>query len=458
MAGQITRLQVSGHRFLARRMRHALVRADARMLDDPLRAQSLSLTGGAVLGTVAVAICAALGAWRPADDVGRSPILMVAETGALYVTVDERVHPVPNLASARLITGTTDTPAAVTQRAIDRADHGPALGIPGAPAHLGPALEAHEAQWTVCDDEHGSTTVLAGAARDTAMRTGAGVLVAARGTPTATYLLHGGWRSRVDLRRPAVVRALGLDGVAQREVSPTLLAAVPEAPPIEPPPIPAAGTPGPPALDGLTVGTVFSVPGTDAVDHYVVLADGVQRVGAVTADLIRYSHARADHRIPVLGPDVLGAVPVRTTLAVQTFPDDAGTVASRYVCVRWRADGAAGTSHSTVLHGDGLSGAPQALALVQADGAGPAVDAVAIPSGRSIWVRSVGVTGTGQRTGSLFLVTDSGVVFGVDTTESAARLGLTGAAAPAPWPVLSALPRGPQLSRAAASVARDGAP
>ena len=37
-----TRLAASGHRFLMRRMEHALVRRNIAMHDDPLRAQSLS--------------------------------------------------------------------------------------------------------------------------------------------------------------------------------------------------------------------------------------------------------------------------------------------------------------------------------------------------------------------------------------------------------------------------------
>ena len=41
-----TRLHVSGYRFLVRRMEHALVRGDTRMLDDPQRAQSLSFAAG----------------------------------------------------------------------------------------------------------------------------------------------------------------------------------------------------------------------------------------------------------------------------------------------------------------------------------------------------------------------------------------------------------------------------
>ncbi|MDY6995695.1 MAG: type VII secretion protein EccB, partial [Actinomycetota bacterium] len=56
----IARLQVSGHRFGVRRMEHALVRGDTRMLDDPLRAQSISLLAGALLAAVIVTVCAVL--------------------------------------------------------------------------------------------------------------------------------------------------------------------------------------------------------------------------------------------------------------------------------------------------------------------------------------------------------------------------------------------------------------
>jgi Type VII secretion system ESX-1, transport TM domain B len=54
-----TRLYVSGYRFLLRRMEHALVRGDVRMLDDPRRAQSLSLIAGVVLAVIVVghALC-----------------------------------------------------------------------------------------------------------------------------------------------------------------------------------------------------------------------------------------------------------------------------------------------------------------------------------------------------------------------------------------------------------------
>jgi Type VII secretion system ESX-1, transport TM domain B len=46
------------------------------------------------------------------------------------------------------------------------------------------------------------------------------------------------------------------------------------------------------------------------------------------------------------------------------------------------------------------------------------------------------------------------VRFAVHDDEAARDLGLP-APTPAPWPVLAALPSGPELSRKAASVARD---
>ena len=135
MTGQpTTRLHVSGYRFLVRRMEHALVRGDTRMLDDPLRAQSLSLAVGAVSWRPSPSW--SVRCWhslRPAGELGDASIVMVRETGAMYVRIDDTMHPVFNLASARLIAGTPAEPRVVGQRAVDNAHRGPQVGIPGAP-------------------------------------------------------------------------------------------------------------------------------------------------------------------------------------------------------------------------------------------------------------------------------------------------------------------------------------
>src|SRR3954451_8654700 len=94
-----TRLHVSGYRFLLRRMEHALVRGDVGMLDDPLRAQSLSLIFGVVLVVIIVAACAVLAFLRPPGTLGSAPIVMVRDSGALFVRVGDTAHPVLNLAS-----------------------------------------------------------------------------------------------------------------------------------------------------------------------------------------------------------------------------------------------------------------------------------------------------------------------------------------------------------------------
>jgi Type VII secretion system ESX-1, transport TM domain B len=105
-----------------------------------------------------------------------------------------------------------------------------------------------------------------------------------------------------------------------------------------------------------------------------------------------------------------------------------------------------------VLVGGSLP-ADATVPLAQADGAGPNVDSVWVPHGRSAYVRSTGITGGSE--GSLYLVTDSGVLFGVHDEDAAKVLGLSAPAVRAPWPVLALLPRGPELSIQAASVARD---
>ena len=449
MARPTTRLQVSGHRFLVRRTEHALVLGDTRMHDDPLRAQSISLQIGAVLVAVIIAVCAALAYLKPAGALGDAPVVVVRETGAMYVRVGDRLHPVFNLASARLVAGTPAEPRIVGRRAVERAERGPLVGIPGAPEQIPARLPA--TQWTVCDDPGSVTTVLVGPLRAGVVTAGHNLLVTPRGGSAATtYLIYGGQRSLVDLRHPAVIRALRLDGVAAQPVSSALLAAIPEAPPIVAPHIPAAGTAGP---AGLPVGAVVRVSRADGADLFVVLADGVQRVGEVAADLIRYTDARAGRPIQSVGADRVGSLPVVDSLPVTTFPERAGVTGDPVACARWDAGT---TPHTVVLTGAALPAVHAPVTLAQADGDGPALDAVSLPDGHGAFVRSVGLTAAGGRSASSFLVTERGVRFGVADLEAAAALGLTDPAAPAPWPVLAALPAGPELRRDAASIATDG--
>ena len=126
-----TRLQVSGYRFLVRRMEHALLRGDIRMLHDPMRAQSLSLIAGCILAVVVVALCAILAFLRPNAGLGDAAIVMSRDSGALYVRVGDTLHPVVNLASAHLITGSAAKPELVSSADVDNAKRGPLLGIPG---------------------------------------------------------------------------------------------------------------------------------------------------------------------------------------------------------------------------------------------------------------------------------------------------------------------------------------
>jgi type VII secretion protein EccB len=432
-------------------MEHALVRGDVRMLDDPLRGQSLSLIAGCVLAVIAVAGCAILAFVRPQGTLGDAPIVMTRQSGALYVRIGDTMHPVLNLASARLITGSPADPEVVGEAAITNAKRGPLVGIPGAPATVDPPLGGDEAGWAVCDDD-ANTMVIAGALQDRS-DPGLSVLVTAQSESAATtYLLYGGWRARVDLRDHTVVRALGLDGIAPRPVSRAFLDAIPEAPQISAPVIPGSGSPGPPSLHGFTVGAVVRVIRAQAKEYYVVLADGVQRIGEVTADLIRFRDSQRGREIITVEPDVIGAVPMVDDLPVTTFPERADVADDVVVCGQWWPAGAG--ANSDLLLADSLPlGGGSRVNLVQADGKGPNVDGVVIASGRSAYVRATGIDGGSA--GALYLVNDSGIVFGIHDEDAAKRLGLSGAPAPAPWPVLARLPRGPELSVQAASVVRD---
>ncbi len=452
-----TWLQVSGYRFLLRRLECALLTGSHFGQVHPAGgrppARSAPLAVGCVVAAIATAGCAVLALLRPQPALDRAQIVLTRESGALYVRVGDTWHPALNLASARLVAATAADPLPVRESDLARTKRGPLLGIPGAPQLLGRPLSGDESVWTICDaDGAGATTVVVGPLEVSSVRRlppDRAVLVAPpSGSPA--YLLYEGGRAMVDLADAAVLRALRLEGRAPRSVSQLLLNAVPEASPIAAPRVRDAGA-AVPGLPGIPVGSVLRIARADGDEYYAVVAGGVQRIGRVAADILRFSDSRGTADTVTVAPDAIRAAAIVDALPVASFPDWAPTLVdvSGELCVTWGPP-SSGRSAVAFLAGRGLPvpAGQAAVTLSQADGHGPALDAVYLPPGRSAYVRGDG------RAGACYLVTETGVRFAVHDDQAARDLGLP-AATPAPWPVLTALPSGPELSREKASVARD---
>lgn len=221
-----TKPQVNGYRFMVRRMEHALVRRDVRMLHDPMRSQARSMVVGLVLGSLVLAGFGVMALFKPAPTIGDSPIVLAKGSGALFVRVDDVMHPVLNLASARLIIGKDASPAVVGDDKVRSVSLGPTVGIPGAPQQLPGRGQQVSGPWTVCEGVDGDrivgTSVIVGpttTGEEAGIRQLAGheaLLVEHDGQ---THLMYDGRRARVDLGDHAVTRALGLDGQTPRVVT-----------------------------------------------------------------------------------------------------------------------------------------------------------------------------------------------------------------------------------------------
>jgi type VII secretion protein EccB len=452
-----TRLQVSGHRFMRRRIACALLGRDLRAGNESMRAPLQSLMAGLVLSIVLLAGCLVLALLRPQPDAATAPIVMERQSGALYVRLGDTLHPVLNLASARLIVTTNADPQPMAASAISRSRMGALLGIPGAPQFLGPPLGENELQWAVCDSRDGTTVIVDGEPQSDVLERDQTLLV----TPSSggsTYLLFDGRRAAVNLEEAAVARALGLDGQTPLPVSPVLLNLIPESPPITAPRIPDVGRRGPDSLPGFPVGSVLRVARTGGDEFYVVLRQGVQRVGRVAADVVRFADSRGNRTAIPIAPDLIRATKSVTRLPVSDYPDrvQARSVGdSATICVRWRHASSGGAAVSYSVGGQPIPAGQAPVRLVQADGRGPAVDAVYLPPGHVAGVRGTSLSGANVRAGTRYLISDTGVRYAVHDDDAAHDLGLPGAMVAAPWSVLAALPAGPELSRANASVAQD---
>ncbi|MGW5450604.1 type VII secretion protein EccB [Nocardia sp. NPDC003979] len=491
-----TRAQVNGYRFLLRRLDHALIRRDVRMLHDPMRSQLRSLVAGAILALLIVAGAAIMAFLRPQGAIGDANIVMGKDSGALYVVVRDNntknitaLHPVLNLASARLITGSNESPTSVNDRKLDSAPRGPILGLPGAPGALPASKQSERSDWTLCDtvqlSKSGSaisspgvvTTMVAGRPHLNAVireAAPAAALLVSRGDKT--YLIYDGKRAEIDTKNTAVARTLRLSEYQPRAVSTGLLDAAREVPVLTPPNIPLAGQPGPGRLSEVPIGGVIKVSTAEGDALYVVQAGGVQRISPFTAQVIRNANSQGMSEIKSMPPDILDGMATVSGLPINEFPDEIPTILTGedapVACLSWTKTKAIPTKAPdateapadravvTLLAGTRLPlpDSAKAVTVATSDGTGDRIDGAYIPPSSGEFIQITGISSGSPRRGSLFYVADNGIRYGIPDLDTAEVLGLGRTPKLAPWEIVGQLVPGATLSKQAALTKYDSLP
>jgi type VII secretion protein EccB len=503
-----TKSQVQAYRFVLRRMQSALVRKDAVMLHDPMRTHSRATMVGVVLAAVGVLGFVIVGLLSPAPTVPDSGIIIAEPSGTVYVVSGnpKTLTPTFNLASARLLLlaqqqnptgqaqpaapppGAEDantpaqapgTPTVISDDNLKDIPKARLAGIPNGPQLLPTDDQRIKDDWGVCDrilidtslpDEKAKTgietTVLAGVdTYDRELREGESLLVTAKNNKT--YLIYrtpttvnqqnsNAVRAEVDMNDQSVTQALKLNRNSARQISTGLLNAIPEVKALAAPAISGSNTN---VNLGLPLGAVFAVPRAgDKRVYYVVQSDGIDEIKQTTADLIRFKKS-ASASIPDVSPQRISALQPQHRIddlsSPDTVPDvlEAQATGNSVACLEWTLQGAGQSrDQHTSLHvsgelpmpkdAQGNKMAPIRISTPSADG--QKIDQFFMPPGRAAVARGAS-SKLDFDTGSISLISDRGVKYGIPDVKTAGALGLS-KQSPAPDAIIRLLPDGASLN------------
>ncbi|MBO0679990.1 type VII secretion protein EccB [Mycolicibacterium sp. S2-37] len=461
-----TKVQVSGWRFLLRRVEHAIVRRDTRMFDDPLQFYSRAVMAGMIIAVLICLGAALLAYFKPLGKRGGDTLLVDRSTNQLYVVMpgNGELRPVYNLTSARLVLGSAGEPVAVKSEELSQLTKGQPIGIPGAP-YATPVSGAAESMWTLCDtvtkpDSAVPTVETSVLVRPLVIdatvgpiRPDQGMLVSFKG---ANWLVTDSGRHSIDLADRAVTSAVGIPVTARATpISEGLFNALPNAGPWQLPQIARAGEPNASGLaPNLVIGSVFkTVTEADEQQHYVVLPDGVARVNDTTAAALRATNSYGLMEPPLVEASLVSRIPEQ--VYVSPLPDKALDILLREedptLCWSWQRIAGDQAPKTTIIAGRRLPIAVSALntGIDQITGN----STVYVDGGQFIRLQS-----PDPRYGeSLYYIDPQGVRYGIPDEDTAKSLGLTGPQT-APWQVVSLLVDGPVLSKQAALVEHDTLP
>jgi type VII secretion protein EccB len=473
--------QIQAYQFLRRRLVSALVTSDPNHPTSPHR----RLVMGTVLGAVATMLTAAgfgisgmMAPSPPPDWQHTGLVILDSEGGGRYVLDNGGVlHPVTNLASARLLANGVKTVSVTTALLRDR-PRGATLGIANAPDMLPDPANVIAAPDPVACSRASSdlekvtgpvaALLLAHAGDGTASLSGMISLPDNRALLVQTpkgerYVITGGLKYKI--AGDNVMPALSDYQTAKLlPVAPSWLSTLPSGRDLALTTVPDVGDTGP-RVAGVKrkVGEVLTVKNTvsNTTQSYLVRSNGLEPIPQIEAELVKANPANAAANS---GTDAGGQLQVSDVTAVALLP--AGEDAQGYPAGVPAPVSGLGDSTVVCEAGDGTAPAQIALSIAyplprgartvptSAPQGGAVADEVYLPPGTAaiatIHVEANAQNPNGsQQNAPVWLITDAGTKYPLTDGTARGALGY-GNAVPATLPAtaLAMLPTGPSLDEA----------
>jgi type VII secretion protein EccB len=289
--------QLQAQRFLGQRVHSALVVRETDPEQPPFRRPAAAAFGSIALAVVALVAAGIYGvlnpggnrSWRSGDVV-----IVVKETGARYVFVGDRLHPVLNYTSALLALGRSAKTRTVSRESLIGVPRGPRIGIPDAPDALPAAGSVLRDGWSLCSapaaDRTGSTVdetvLLVGSGAGGGAPLGDGALLVAVPQTGDQYLIWRGHRHRI--RQPDTVTVgLALRTEPRARVGTALVDVLPAGEPLAPIAVPGMGTPSTavPRRTDLRAGQLVTAQTTGGEQRFLVQTDRLRPITEFQFDI-----------------------------------------------------------------------------------------------------------------------------------------------------------------------------
>ncbi|NTY60691.1 type VII secretion protein EccB [Mycolicibacterium sphagni] len=454
-----TKVQVSGWRFLLRRLEHAIVRRDTRMFDDPLQFYGRSAAAGVVIALLIAVGAGALALFKPQGKLGGGDLFADGTTYQVYLQLSGKLHPVFNLTSARLVLGSPADPSVVKSAELEKLPRGQWIGIPGAPYST--PVSGSSSSWALCDtvvnpSRTAPTVKLAIISMPLFLDSAVDPLEANEALlafyQDQEFLITPQGRHAIDRSNRALAAAVGMPAdTTPIPVTEGVFNALPDAGAWQLPPIPGFGQPNTLGLpDELVIGSVFTVNTPSGPEYHLVLPNGTAKVNSPTAAALRATESFGLVDPPAVVPSI--AVNLPDAVYKSPLPDTTMKIVSRTVdpvlCWTWERGTGDKPARTRVITGPRLPISPSAddAGINQIQG----TSTVYTDGGKYVALQS-----PDPRVGeALYYIDQQGVRYGLPDQKTAGALGLSSPTT-APWEVVRLLVDGPVLSQEAALLEHD---